>query len=225
MARPSGGGTNVAWQPTRPQPDEIPLDPTVRSSIDALIEEGFEIFDQFDRTTRDRGFHPFVAADYVQVLDALLELRETMQTSTTRRRAGPPRFLELGSATGVIAIMADLIGFDAMGIELDASLVTIARELAVKYKSRARFAVGSFLPTGYRWKSKTSDNRMGTIGTGPSAYLELGRALDDFDLVYAYPWDGEAPMIEDLATRYGDPGARLLLMDSVSGLRIASGGQ
>jgi len=45
----------------------------------------------------------------------------------------------------------------------------------------------------------TGDARMGTIGYGPSAYGELGLALDDFDLVYAYPWGGEEPMMLDLS--------------------------
>ncbi len=198
------------------------MDPAASARVAALIEEGFEIFDRFDRTTREKAFHPFVAADYVRVLETLLEVQPTLRPPP--HRAGAPAFLELGSATGVITIMADLIGFDAAGIELDASLVAIARQLATKYESRARFAGGSFLPAGYRWTGQSGDGRMGTIGAGPSAYAELGRALDDFDLVYAYPWDGETPMLVDFARRYGDPNARLLLMDPVEGPRVLSVG-
>lgn len=194
------------------------IDPAASARLDALIEEGFEIFDQFDRTTREKAFHPFVAADYARVLEALLALHPTLEPRP--HRGGRPAFLELGSATGVITIMADLIGFDAAGIELDANLVAIARRLATKYESRARFAGGSFLPTGYRWSGKSGDGRLGTIGTGPSAYAELGRGLDDFDLVYAYPWDGETPMLIDFARRYADPKAQLLLMDPLEGLRV-----
>src|SRR5215467_2305255 len=123
------------------------IDPVASDRIAALIEEGFEIFDQFDRTTREKSFHPFVASDYVRVFEALVALQPTLRTPP--HRSGPPTFLELGSATGVITIMADLIGFDAAGIELDTSLVAIARRLATKYESRARFAGGSFLPPGY----------------------------------------------------------------------------
>jgi len=198
------------------------MDPSASARIAALIEEGFEIFDHFDRTTREKAFHPFIAADYERVFEALLALQPTMRPRP--HRPGPPAFLELGSATGVITIMADLIGFDAAGIELDMSLVAIARQLATKYESRARFAGGSFLPTGYRWNGKSGDGRMGTIGAGPSAYAELGRALDDFDLVYAYPWDGETPMLLDFARQYADPSAQLLIMDSVEGLRVVNVG-
>ena len=197
------------------------MDPTVRSAIDALIEEGAEIFDHFDRTVRDKEFHPFVPAEYPPILDALETLRHSDRLP---RRSGPPTFLEFGSGTGVITIVADLFGFDAAGIELDADLVAIARQLATRHGSRARFVAGSFIPSGYKWRPSHGDARMGTIGSGPSAYLELGRGLDDFDVVYAYPWEGEAPIIRDLMDKYGNPGAHLLLMDPVEGLRVMSPG-
>ncbi len=190
-------------------------DAIVRDRIDALIEEGMTLFSEFDRSVREKSFHPFVAADYNVVLETLLHLRES-------RRSSVPTFIELGSGHGVITIMADLLGFDAAGIEIDGSLVSIARDLAKRYESKARFAVGSFLPSGYRWKSESGDNRMGTLGSGPSAYLELGRALDDFEIVYAYPWEGEAPIIRDLARRYANPRAKLILMDAVAGVEVVS---
>jgi hypothetical protein len=179
--------------------DTLP-DAALSARIDALINEGWEIGDRFDREVRAHHWHPFVAADYERVLQALLA-----------RRAPRLRFLEWGSATGVVTIMADLLGFEAYGIELDSRLVETARDLAARYDSRARFAVGSFLPTGYRWKPKTGDARLGTIGQGPSGYAELGHALDDFELVYAYPWKGEEPMMLDLMRSYGHSGAYLLL--------------
>jgi SAM-dependent methyltransferase len=198
------------------------MDPAIRSRIDAVIGEGCEIFDQFDETVRVKAFHPFVPADYALVLDTLLAIQNSGRLP---RSQGRPSFLELGSATGVITIVADLLGFDAFGIELDGSLVATARKLAERHESRARFAAGSFLPAGYRWKPESGDARMGTIGSGPSAYMELGRALDDFDVVYAYPWDGEAPIMLDLMRRYGNPNAQLLLMDTVAGPRIVRNGR
>jgi hypothetical protein len=176
------------------------LDPALRKRLDAVIEDGMDLWEHFDREVRQRHWHPFVAADYIRVLQTLLTVRAPGQ-----------RFLEWGSATGVITIMADLLGFEACGIELDSQLVGIARDLARKHGSGARFAAGSFLPTGYRWKSSTGDSRQGTIGQGPSAYPELGHPLEDFDLVYGYPWSGEEPLMLDLMRCYGQKGSRLLL--------------
>jgi hypothetical protein len=192
---------------------ETELDAALRARLDSLIDEGRDLWDSFDLQVRQEQFHPFVAADYDRVLQALLALR-----------APGLRFLEWGSATGVITVMADLLGFEAYGIELDPSLVGIARDLAARYDSRARFAAGSFLPAGYRWRSGTGDERSGTIGHGPSAYPEIGHPLDDFDLVYGYPWDGEEPMMHDLMRCYGRRGARLILHGGTEGVRVFQNG-
>jgi hypothetical protein len=168
--------------------------------IRALIDEGWEIWARFDDAVRREKWHPFVAADYDRVLEALLPLRQPGR-----------RFLEWGSATGVVTIIADLLGFESYGIELDSWLVGIARELAIKYGSNAQFAEGSFLPTGYEWHPRNGDGRLGTIGEGASGYPQLGHPLEDFDVVYAYPWGGEEPMMLDLFKQYGRRGARLLL--------------
>jgi len=192
---------------------EAALDPALRARLHALIDEGAEIYDRFDREVRDQNFHPFVPGDYGGILQSLLAMR-----------APGRRFLEWGSATGVVVIMADLLGFDAFGIELDSGLVSIARQLAERYQSRARFVAGSFLPAGYRWRPPTGDGRLGTIGQGVSAYAELGYGLDDFDVVYAYPWSGEEAMMLDLMQSYGNSKAYLLLHGD-HGVNVYSGGR
>ena len=84
------------------------MDAALRDRIDAVCEEGRAFWHRFDAEVRQDDWHPFVAADYDCVRSTLLSLR----------RPGR-RFLEWGSATGVITIMADLMGFDSCGIELD----------------------------------------------------------------------------------------------------------
>jgi hypothetical protein len=196
----------------------LPLDPAVRGELTALCEEGWALYEKFsadlspDKSAAE--FHPFVPADYETVLAALLP-----------RRGAGLKFLEWGSANGVIAIMADLIGFEAFGIELDRDLVTTARDLAERYRSEARFAVGSFVPTGYQWRPSGGDGRTATVGSGTSGYLELAHPLDDFDVVFAYPWGGEEPMMLDLMTAYGRPDAYLLLHTVNDGVRTYQGGK
>lgn len=168
---------------------------------------------RFDLEVRQDEFHPFVAADYRSVYDALLSLR----------RPGL-RFLEWGSATGVVTIMADLLGFDAYGIELDAALVRVGRDLAARSGSGARFAAGSFVPMGWEWKPAGGDGRPGTIGQGTSGYLELGLSLSDFDIVYGFPWMGEEPMLVDLMRSYGRSDAILFLHTVEHGTRLFRGG-
>jgi hypothetical protein len=199
--------------PAEVRPAAAELDPALRARLHALAEEGRDFWDRFDAEVRQKDFHPFVPADYERVLQALLPLR-----------APGVRFLEWGSATGVITIMADLLGFEAYGIELDAGLVETARELAQKHGSAARFAAGSFIPSGYRYRPRHGDGRLGTIGVGESGYRELGHPLDDFDIVYGYPWGGEEPMMLDLMRAYGARDARLMMLGG-SEVRIYRGGR
>ncbi len=190
-------------------PAAAEIDRSLLERLFALSEEGQDLWDRFDSEVRSQQWHPFVPADYGRVQAALVSLRAPGQL-----------FLEWGSATGVITIMADLLGYEAYGIECDAKLVDVARRLAEKFGSRARFAVGSFLPTGYAFKPRDGDGRLGTIGDGASGYLELGHPLEDFDLVYAYPWGGEEPMMHDLMRSYGGKRARLLLHGSTGGVQV-----
>lgn len=188
------------------------LSPELRARLSALLDEGWELWARFDTQVRQNGFHPFVAADYDVVLDALVALR-----------APGLRFLEWGSATGVITIMADLLGYDAYGIEIDRDLVTQARELARSTRSAATFTAGSFVPTGYRWKDRGGDGRLGTIGDAESGYLQLGLPLEEFDVVFAYPWGGEEAMMLDLMKIHGRRDARFVL-HTTHGIQVYAGG-
>jgi hypothetical protein len=185
------------------------VDAELRARLDAVIADGREVWARFDRVVRGKDFHPFFPADYELVLEGLASLR-----------APGLRFLEWGSATGVITILADLLGFEAFGIELDPRLVEVARVLAARHGSNARFVAGSLFPAGYHYLDRNGDPRTGTLGVGESAYHEIGRALSDFDVVYGYPWDGEEPVMHDLMRRYGAPGARLMVAGGEAGLRI-----
>lgn len=182
--------------------------------LDALCFAGWRLWERFDRDVRDREFHPFVAADYAVVRIALHACY-----------APGLRFLEWGSATGVITVMADLLGYEACGIELDARLVETARTLATQFHSTAHFVAGSFVPTGYRGPPGRLVAESDTIGEGLSGYLQLGRALDEFDVVFGYPWHGDAPLMLDLMHHYGRPNAVLLLNDTTEGVRAYRGGR
>lgn len=174
--------------------------PALRARLDALYEDGWDHFQQFDAEVRRHSFHPFVPADYNEVEKLIAPIA----------REGE-RFLEWGSGSGVITIMADLLGFDAYGIELDARLVDVARELARRHESQAQFVAASFLPAGYVYVDPDGGHRTGTLGDGPSGYLALGRALDEFDVVFGYPWHGEEAVMRDVFAKYGSPDAKLVI--------------
>lgn len=191
-----------------------PGDAQLDARLNALCAEGWELFERFDREQRERRFHPFVAADY-----------DAVRAVLRRLRASGRRFLEWGSATGIITIMADMLGFEAYGIELDPALVATAREVAERHRSRARFVTGSFLPAGYAPHRRDGEDRTGTIGQGPSGYLQLGLSLEDFDVVFGYPWGGEERVMLDVMQRFGRRDALLLLHDANAGVTAYRGGR
>ena len=53
-------------------------------------------------------------------------------------------FLEWGSGQGMATILAALLGYDAVGVEIDAELVKESRELAARYDVKARFEHGTY---------------------------------------------------------------------------------
>jgi hypothetical protein len=183
-----------------PTPTPAPDDATLRARLVPVLEQGWAAYEARTAKGTDYIFHPFIAADYEQVVESLWPYRNSGK-----------RFLEWGSATGVIAIIADTLGLEAYGIELDPALVTTARALATRLGSAAQFVQGSLIPDGYRWRPSDGDDRTGTLGSGRSGYLQLGRPLDDFDIVFGYPWDGESAMMRDIMRQYGRRDALLLL--------------
>lgn len=197
-----------------PEVGGLLVTPEERDRLDRLTREGWAIFHRFDHEVRTSRWHPFIASDYDRVLEALLPLR-----------APGARFLEWGSATGVITVMADILGFDACGIELDADLVRTSRELALRFGSRARFAEGSFVPAGYRWRPGRAGGRRPSIPDVPPGYAALGHLLDDFDVVFAFPWDGEEPFMLDVMRSWGRPGGLLLLHSVDGGTRVFRDGR
>lgn len=189
-------------------------DPKTREVLDAICEAAWAHWEAFDATVRERDFHPFVASDYDAVRRAL----------EVHCRPGQ-RFLELGSANGAITLMAAALGCDAYGLELDSDLVRTAREMATRVGVSATFVVGSFLPAGYRWPSADDQGYTSTLDAGESGYVKLGKGLDDFDIVFAYPWDGDTALMLNLVRDYGSAESLVLLHHTNGGVDAWRGGK
>jgi SAM-dependent methyltransferase len=190
------------------------MDPATTRALDAVCAAAWEHWDAFDRTVRERDFHPFVASNYDVVRRAL----------ETHCRPGQ-RFLELGSANGAITVMAALLGCESFGIELDAGLVRTAQSMADRFGARATFVCGSFLPAGYRWATVDDQGYTSTLDAGESGYVKLGKALDDFDIVFAYPWDGDTELMLNLVRDYGSTESLVLLHHTNGGVDVWRGGK
>ena len=129
------------------------------------------------------------------------------------------RFCEWGSGFGVITGLAALLGFDAHGLEIDPALVAASRELLAAHGLRAVIAHGSFLPADDEGSERLVDLETRTVLGKDDGYDELGRDLDDFEVVFAYPWPTEEEMYCDVFRRRADYGAVLLTYSRTEGMR------
>lgn len=175
------------------------------ATLARLLRAGSDAWQELQRRTGPRH-HLFVPCDHRDAYEALRRLRSRTAT-----------FLELGSATGVVTILADLLGYESYGIEIDPWLVQRAVQLAAEFGSDATFAEGTFVPAEYQDDVEHLDGSRITVTGGADAYAELGLELTDFDLVFAYPWPGEEDWLHTLAQRHARPGAVLLTYDSREG--------
>ncbi len=185
--------------PGRPDAPERPED------WEALVRAGSEAWRAFT-SQRQGGFHRFIPADPHDAWDVLAQLRGEADS-----------FLELGAGVGLITILADRLGYAAYGIECEPELIESARDLADEWGSEATFVEGSFVPLEAREDVSLLDSEFLTITDGADAYAELGLDLDDFDVVYGYPWPGEEDWMLDFVRRCARPGAVFLTYSVTDG--------
>ncbi|MHC5063529.1 MAG: methyltransferase domain-containing protein [Planctomycetota bacterium] len=181
--------------------------------MEALAAAGRATFAEFVAES-DNLYHPLVHADYLEVARALTHLRSDAD-----------RFLEWGSGVGTISIMADLLGYDAVGIEIDSRLIERAEDLAREFHSEVVFVQGSFVPEEFQEEPDFQSAEFIASGDGSSAYAQLGDKLSDFDLIYAFPWPGEEQLHIDIMRRHARADALLLLYASRDGLQIYREGE
>lgn len=145
------------------------------------------------------AWDPHILSDPELVLQALTALP---------RREG--LFLEWGSGIGLVALLAAWCGFKSFGIEINPLLVDEARGLAAGHGLSASFAVGSFVPGWYDPDPDVLDGDLPYEANGADGYEQLGVALDEFDVVYAFAWPGDEPFILDLFHQGAREGALLI---------------
>ncbi len=154
----------------------------------------------------------FVAADYELVYQTLCWIGET-QSAIGRR------FLEWGCGFATVACLADGLGWNSHAIEAHADLVTQARKTVHDWPAKVELFAGNFLPP--HAEHLTADPTLPSLGHGgPSAYEAWEMDLDDFAMVYSYPWPGEDEFHEEVFDRYAAAGAMLLMFIGPNEMRL-----
>ena len=168
-----------------------------------------------DRWQRHR-IEQFVAADYELVYQTLAWIRRSQPLIGNR-------FLEWGCGFAVVASLASWLDYDAIGIEAEAELLQQGRStIADWFRDDQRppeLIAGNFLPAGS--ESLADDPTLPSVGHPIApAYAALELELDDFAIVYSYPWPGEEIFHEDVFQRYAAPGALHLQFRGPNDVRL-----
>jgi len=179
------------------------------TTLDHLIREGSAAQDEFRAFAKDRH-HLFIPCDHREAYETLRELRSRALT-----------FIEFGSGAGIVTIMADLLSFEAYGIEMEPWLVDRSIEIAEQFGSGAIFAEGTFVPPAYQDEIEHLSGEFHTPTNGACAFDELGLELSDFDLVFAYPWPGDEDWLSELMRRHARADAILLTYDAREGFQVS----
>ena len=120
----------------------------------------------------------------------------------------------------MVTDLAALHDLDACGIEVETDLVREAEQLAEDFGISATFAQGSFIPDGGEELIEFQEDVNHVETDTPSAYAELERGINDFDLFFAFPWPGEHRFWESIFEHFAADGALLLTYQGVEQLRL-----
>ncbi len=165
-----------------------------------------------ERFQREQPTPAFVPSDFPAAYAALRALEAS--------GLAPGRyFCEWGSGFGVVSCLAALLGFDACGIEAEGALVEAAGRLAADFGLPVQFACGNFLPAETARAAASGEFAWLAAG-GPSGYDALGLDLEDFAVVYAYPWPDEERLTATAFGRHSRPGAVLATYHSDEAVRL-----
>ncbi|MEM6468559.1 MAG: class I SAM-dependent methyltransferase [Planctomycetota bacterium] len=182
-----------------PNLDSEPIPPDVH---DKLHEVRLRI-QQFQDCWDQHHAAQFVAADYELVFRALNWIVKTQLPIGGR-------FLEWGCGFATVACLATELGMAAHGIEAHPDLIAQARHTAAQWPADLSLFHGNFLPSGS--EDLAEDPTLPSLGHGgKAAYESWDLRLDEFAIVYSYPWPGESQFHEDVFERHAEFGAVLLM--------------
>ena len=188
--------------------DKIPIS----SEITGLITDATSRIEVFQDRWDQPQIEQFVSADYKLVFQAICWMLESQLTIGDR-------FLEWGSGFAVVSALASTLRLDAFGIESEPSLMRQGRKLILDYEYSVELTEGNFLPIGA--EELADDPTFPSVGHPvDSAYDSLGLDLDDFAIIYAYPWPGEDGFHEAVFNQYAAFGALLMLFCGPNDIRL-----
>lgn len=190
----------------------LDLDDPLPGDIAGLIDESRTCIERYQDRWDRRPIEQFVASDFELVYRALVNIQQ-------RSLIPARRFCEWGCGFAIVSCLADRLGWDVIGIEAEAELIAQARKMVTRWESHVELWHGNFLPEGS--ERLAVDAHLPSLGhPEPSLYSQHDLNVDDFDLIFAYPWPGEGDFLEHVFLEHAGRGACMLTFVGPYDLRL-----
>jgi len=176
-----------------------------------LADADKEIEAFFSGSEKDRRFG-FFPSDYPFVYSHLLAVRQLDEHAR--------RFCEWGSGFGVVTGLADFLGFESCGIEIDSRFIESSRELLSAHGREAEIFEGDFIPEEFTRTELFESGGRTTFLSGMNSLDEVDVDIDDFDVIFAFPWPDEEEMYRSLFLRYAANGSLLVTFHALEEVRV-----
>ncbi len=169
------------------------------------------------RTKVPAGYRGFVPCNYRKLYSVLRLIERNRLTCGMK-------FCEWGSGIGIATMIASMVGFEAHGIEIDAGLVEVAEGLIQEHGLAVNIVCGSFVPEGVDDLIDSAfaenDGSISMVTEAVDAYSELGLEIDEFDIVFCFPWPTDETLTAEIFDRCASTGALLLTYDEMNGFSL-----
>ncbi len=157
----------------------------------------------WDQWTK-KPIEQYVACDFRDVWRALAQL-------TARKIANGNTFCEWGCGFGIVTGLASQLGWESIGIEAEPFLVEQANRFLSRNRLQGEIVHGNFLPRGSERLAGSQSNHASLFHQVANAYEKHDLELDDYSLVFAYPWPGEHAFLQEVFRHYAGDGALMLM--------------
>ena len=194
-----------------PVPADLNKRPFSQPSENA-IDQAHEAIEQF-MLADEHFFDNFVNCDFHLVDQAISWVVENHLLAGNR-------FLEFGSGFGAVTILASIHGMTASGIEIEQPLVDQANSLADQLQVDADFYCGSFIPRDIDGYANLAAEVQHVDTSAGDVYDQMGVNVDDFDMMFAFPWPGENGFFESVFERTAAQGALFLTYNGIEGIHL-----
>ena len=169
------------------------------------------------RVNTATSFRGFVPSDYQVIYRCLKALFDSHLLTGER-------FCEWGSGVSVVASLAAMIGYESFGIEYDGNLCTAAEGIHEEFDISVALVNGSFIPEGVEDliidAFAACDGELALHTDADRAYEDIDYAINDFDIIFAYPWPNDLELTLKIFDRCAARGAMLLAYCDVDSIAL-----